>query len=455
MLKYARMDTHFLLYIYDRMRNEILSRTDSATQQLLNVVLSRSAQTSLKLYEKEIYDAEHGQGPNGWSTHLRKLRTNVSFTAEQMAVYKALHGWRDRTAREEDESVRYVLPNAMLLRLVLDLPSDMPGVIASCGYPTPNMVRLYAADIVAVVDRARTDFKELSEIHRREMLQMQEEVMNREKERLAKQLAGPIHTRFDEEEDDDKILSNLQGDNDISFAINDKINVQSSNDHDKINEDSVNESNIFRFSGPNHKSDIKFSVKLLPGLFGSLETNAHSSSSTHIYNNDDTKAMLQSLKEAVDRIHSTLYLEPPGFHLVKKRKRELEEAALAKDQIKKSTSANTSSPSSTTTSNNNSSIVDIGKVKTKKAKLPQRESAPSKSSSSETNSYTKPIPALSGPAFSYEEESKKISQSKPVESEAKEFSPYSKVDDSKFKNKKGPKGNGGKSNVVRSMSFKK
>lgn len=136
MLHYARSDTHFLLYIYDNLRNALLDRSQSQSRSqsrsqspigknditgtpggdsadpdaLLREVLSRSADTALRVYEREIYDAEGGAGPGGWDT-LAKKWNKTAFTAAhgrgtKLSVYKAVHGWRDSVARSEDESTR-------------------------------------------------------------------------------------------------------------------------------------------------------------------------------------------------------------------------------------------------------------------------------------------------------------------------------------------------------------
>lgn len=80
------------------------------------------------MYEKETYDAELGLGPGGWDTMARKwnkiqlMRISEGTEAGsavnvQRAVYHAVHAWRDRVAREEDESTRYVsLPYVEKLR---------------------------------------------------------------------------------------------------------------------------------------------------------------------------------------------------------------------------------------------------------------------------------------------------------------------------------------------------
>ena len=103
MLYYARSDTHFLLFIYDNMRNALLERAQGRPD-LVRDVLTKSEDTSLRIYEREVYDREHGTGPNGWEALARKWSKN--FTGIQMSVYRAIHAWRDQVAREEDESLR-------------------------------------------------------------------------------------------------------------------------------------------------------------------------------------------------------------------------------------------------------------------------------------------------------------------------------------------------------------
>lgn len=122
MLKYARVDTHFLLYVYDNLRNALLDRAVSrsvspesragspptAADALVREVLSRSAETALRTYSPEPYDAEGGTGPNGWDTLARRWNKPAlgidGAPSVQREVFRAVHVWRDRVAREEDES---------------------------------------------------------------------------------------------------------------------------------------------------------------------------------------------------------------------------------------------------------------------------------------------------------------------------------------------------------------
>ncbi|KAF9581222.1 exosome nuclease subunit [Lunasporangiospora selenospora] len=150
MFSYARSDTHFLLYVYDRMRNSLLDRSNPNTHNLLHATLQRSAETALKRHEKEGYDAEEGEGPNGWRNMYSKW--NRSLNTQQFAVFKALHAWRDQIAREEDESLRYVLPNHMLFTLAEKMPNEGAAVLACCN-PVPPPVKMNAGDIALLISR--------------------------------------------------------------------------------------------------------------------------------------------------------------------------------------------------------------------------------------------------------------------------------------------------------------
>lgn len=118
MLDYARSDTHFLLFVYDNLRNAILDRGKSeSAAPLIMEVLRKSQDTALGIYKRDIYDYDSGSGSNGWDTLARKWNKPIFFANApvlegplriQREVYKALHSWRDKVAREEDESIRFV-----------------------------------------------------------------------------------------------------------------------------------------------------------------------------------------------------------------------------------------------------------------------------------------------------------------------------------------------------------
>ncbi|KAH9939788.1 ribonuclease H-like domain-containing protein [Epithele typhae] len=183
MLQYARSDTHFLLFIYDNLRNALLDRAVSRSQSraqsptssstpppdpsippshaLVREVLARSEETALRLYEKEGYDAEGGSGPGGWDGLARKWnKIHFMAVAEaaqmdsarrvQRAAYLAVHAWRDKISREEDESTRYVLPNHYIFTLAENTPADMAALL-SVFRPVPPVIRRRAKDLLDAI----------------------------------------------------------------------------------------------------------------------------------------------------------------------------------------------------------------------------------------------------------------------------------------------------------------
>lgn len=153
MFDYARSDTHFLLYIYDNLRNALLDKSDTFPDgNLIEVVMERSKEEALQRYERPFYDIERGSGPMGWYSMLS--RTPALFNREQFAVFRALHQWRDQVAREEDESVHVVMPKHVLCKLAREMPVDTSSLLAS-SHPISNSFKTRKSQILATITKAR------------------------------------------------------------------------------------------------------------------------------------------------------------------------------------------------------------------------------------------------------------------------------------------------------------
>ncbi|KAK3116971.1 exosome nuclease subunit [Teratosphaeriaceae sp. CCFEE 6253] len=152
---YARSDTHYLLYIFDNMRNELIQRSDlhkpDHEGDKLWDVLVKSSDTALQRYEHPIYDPELGQGPMGWYKIL--ARTPALLSKQQFAVFRAVHRWRDDVAREQDDSVHYVMPNHHIFSLGKAMSTTTEGVL-SVAHPATQTLRLRVNELVDVIARA-------------------------------------------------------------------------------------------------------------------------------------------------------------------------------------------------------------------------------------------------------------------------------------------------------------
>ncbi|KJZ77592.1 hypothetical protein HIM_02769 [Hirsutella minnesotensis 3608] len=155
MMYYARSDTHFLLYIYDCLRNELIAasnRSDPETDYI-GRVLQRSRDLALSRHEHPDYDEETGQGSRGWYNFILK-QAHLGFDGEQFAIFRALWKWRDETARQEDESPNYVLGTNHIIGIVRVDPPDVKALHSLLPTATP-IARASLKDIWARLQEAK------------------------------------------------------------------------------------------------------------------------------------------------------------------------------------------------------------------------------------------------------------------------------------------------------------
>ncbi|KFV72281.1 Exosome component 10, partial [Dryobates pubescens] len=145
MVRYARDDTHYLLYIYDKVREALWERGNEQPTQL-QVVWQRSRDICLKKYVKPLFSDE------SYLELYRRQKKHLN--TQQLAAFRLLFAWRDKMARQEDESTGYVLPNHMLLKIAEELPKEPQGIIACCN-PIPPLVRQQINELHLLIQQAR------------------------------------------------------------------------------------------------------------------------------------------------------------------------------------------------------------------------------------------------------------------------------------------------------------
>lgn len=151
MFDYARSDTHYLLYIYDKLRNDLIEASTNE-ENLIDYVKERSKNEALQRYDRPVYDAEHGLGPGGWYDLLS--RNPGVLSKEQFAVFKAAHKWRDEVARAEDEGLQCVFPKHVLFKLSSAMPLDMGTLLRTLSPMTP-LTKDRAHDLLEVIKEAK------------------------------------------------------------------------------------------------------------------------------------------------------------------------------------------------------------------------------------------------------------------------------------------------------------
>uniref|UniRef100_A0A182STN4 Exosome complex component 10 homolog n=1 Tax=Anopheles maculatus TaxID=74869 RepID=A0A182STN4_9DIPT len=141
-IEYARKDTHYLLYIYDKMKNELLDKGEG----LLQTVFDKSTFICKQRYQKPTMNED--------TVMNIYRRSRYVFDHRQMYAFREILYWRDQMARLEDESPGYVLPQHMAFDIASKLPREIQGIIACCT-PVPSLVRQHLHTLHQIILKAR------------------------------------------------------------------------------------------------------------------------------------------------------------------------------------------------------------------------------------------------------------------------------------------------------------
>lgn len=150
MIRYAREDTRYLLYIYDCLKQELLGQLNKNenlqfSQSSLAIVFEKSKAICKKSYKKPVF---YTKG------FLNLCQNNSHLNPKQMKALQDLYKWRDRIARETDESTEFVLKNHQLLKIAELLPREIYGILALCN-PISSIVETNVHEIHEIVKTAR------------------------------------------------------------------------------------------------------------------------------------------------------------------------------------------------------------------------------------------------------------------------------------------------------------
>ncbi|KAL7546058.1 hypothetical protein ACHAWF_009400, partial [Thalassiosira exigua] len=152
---YAVSDTRYLLDIYDQLRLELEEHPSPDVS--LTSVLDRSKKVCLIRYDKDPFrPSGYATLMNGRNSRRRRGGKNEvasEWTTQQEAALKALWDWRDRTARQEDESVQYVCPNGALVRIAMNRPTTAEA-LRRLANPLPPPVMRGSREVLEAVRSA-------------------------------------------------------------------------------------------------------------------------------------------------------------------------------------------------------------------------------------------------------------------------------------------------------------
>ncbi|KAI1709813.1 3'-5' exonuclease domain-containing protein [Ditylenchus destructor] len=208
-IHYARLDAHYLLYCYDKLRTQL---SQHPTNDSVKIVNDAGKSVTISSLVKKVFDNSHklsyqvfhdGSSDVIWlqrdfgiytinmfdtsiamrlndpacRTSLKQLlqdqcdvfeqprfdpdghlelakQSRHKFNNRQMAALKQLYAWRDSVAREHDESLHYVLPTHMMIHIAEVMPKETQGILACCA-PVPLHVKFDAVTILRLLNAVR------------------------------------------------------------------------------------------------------------------------------------------------------------------------------------------------------------------------------------------------------------------------------------------------------------
>ncbi|XP_022116103.2 exosome component 10 [Pieris rapae] len=118
MIIYARLDTHYLIYIWREMKKLLLKDRNGMN---LRQVFENSKRICLYKYNKPEFTQ---------SSYLELYnRSRKTLNSRQLAAFKLLFHWRDNQARIADTSAEYIMNSSTLFKLSEDLPNDTEKIM--------------------------------------------------------------------------------------------------------------------------------------------------------------------------------------------------------------------------------------------------------------------------------------------------------------------------------------
>lgn len=158
MMSYARSDTHFLLNIFDQLKNKLID----SDEDKLKKVLYESRQVAKRRFEFTKYRPLSNNKTSSkvscpvMSNNPKEPYSSIMYQynvpRHRKNVVETLYNWRDLHAKTDDESVRYVMSNQLLVNLAnLNQPVDVQKVLNCASFVTDH-VRLNAKELADLLE---------------------------------------------------------------------------------------------------------------------------------------------------------------------------------------------------------------------------------------------------------------------------------------------------------------
>lgn len=141
---YARLDTHYLLYIYDVLRHQLIQQARELHKQPYECiigVIQKSKEVCLKRYSKPQLKYS---GLRGGTELLNE---------DQHSALEGILDWRDQLARQLDENPNFILGGRSVLGLAMNPPSTVQELMHKLSQKN-DIIKENAGELLEVIQSA-------------------------------------------------------------------------------------------------------------------------------------------------------------------------------------------------------------------------------------------------------------------------------------------------------------
>ena len=185
MLKYARNDTHFLLYIYDELKKNLIMKsleTEGGKQGIFmyyKMCIKHSTEICLQSYQKPMVKDK---------AYYQYVQMNIGKPKIELGIIKETYIFRDYLGRLLDRDPKEILKKSMIFKLSKATEFTIDNLLTIISFDTPFLRYLneYIEVINAKIERVKkknaNSFKEMNEKNQMEYIKKVQKILEKSKE---------------------------------------------------------------------------------------------------------------------------------------------------------------------------------------------------------------------------------------------------------------------------------
>ena len=185
MIKYARSDTHFLLYIYDELQKNLIMKSlesgsgDQGIFLYYKLCIKHSSEICLQSYQKPMVKDK---------TYYQYIQMNMNKSKKELGIIKETFIFRDYLGRLLDRDPKEILKKSIIFKLARAKEFTIDNLLTIISFDTPflryldDYIKVINAKLERVQKKSENSFKEIKQKNELEYIQRVQKILQKSKE---------------------------------------------------------------------------------------------------------------------------------------------------------------------------------------------------------------------------------------------------------------------------------